>query len=256
MVSTLMGCASTGCTGYELTMNLDLENAGDSFTGWAPIGGASNAFTATFDGGAPGFTVSNLTIDNSSLDRVGLFGETGPGSVIRSVTLEDVRIYGDNFIGALVGRNAGSIIDSSATGNVWGSRSTGGLVGASIHPGGVIVGSTAGVEVWDSSGGDGFYMGGLVGLNGGPIIDSHATGNVIGEQWVGGLVGQNSGAGGVNRISGSTASGTATSTFYGLVGGLVGWNNGPISDSHATGDVSGYESVGGACWVEQWSRRH
>ena len=237
-----MGCAS-GCTGYELTMNLDLENAGDSF-GWEPIGGMSGAFTATFDGGAPDVTVSNLYID-SSVEGVGLFGATGRGSVIRNVALEDVRIYGDNFIGALVGRNSGSIIDSSATGNVWGSRSTGGLVGASIHPGGVIVGSTAGVEVWDSSGGDGFYMGGLVGLNGGPIIDSHATGNVIGEQWVGGLVGQNSGAGGVNRISGSTASGTATSTFYGLVGGLVGWNNGPISDSHATGDVSGYESVGG-----------
>ena len=59
MVSPLMGCAATGCTGYELTMNLDLASAGDSF-GWEPIGGMSGAFTATFDGGAPGFTVSNL----------------------------------------------------------------------------------------------------------------------------------------------------------------------------------------------------
>ena len=238
-----MGCAA-GCTGYELTADLDLENAGNSGTGWEPIGGMSGAFTATFDGGAPEITVRNLYID-SSVEGVGLFGTAGDGSVIRNVTLADVRIYGDNFVGALVGRNSGSIIDSSATGNVWGSRSTGGLVGASVHPGGVIVGSTAGVEVRDSSGGDGFYMGGLVGLNGGPIIDSHATGNVIGEQWVGGLVGWNSGAGGVNRISGSTASGTATSAFYGLVGGLVGWNNGPISDSHATGDVRGYDWVGG-----------
>ena len=110
--------------------------------------------------------------------------------MIRNVTLEDVRIYGDNFIGALVGRNSGSIIDSSATGNVRGSRSTGGLVGASIHPGGVIVGSTAGVEVTDSSGGDGFYMGGLVGLNGGPIIDSHATGDVMANSGLGGLLGR------------------------------------------------------------------
>ena len=243
MVSPLMGCAATGCVGYELTANLDLASAGDSVTGWAPIGGASNAFTATFDGGALGFKVSNLTI-NSSLDRVGLFGETGPGSVIRSVTLEDVRIYGDNFIGALVGRNAGSIIDSNATGNVSGAEDIGGLIGQSVQPGGVIVGSTAGVEVRDTSGGDGFYMGGLVGRNAGPIIDSHATGNVIGAQWVGGLVGENNGAGGVNRISGSTASGTVTGTADG-VGGLAGWNNGPISDSHATGDVSGVQWVGG-----------
>ena len=87
-----MGCAA-GCTGYELTANLDLENAGDSATGWEPIGGMSGAFTATFDGGAPGFTVSNLFI-NSSLDRVGLFGETGRGSVIRNVALEDVNVTG------------------------------------------------------------------------------------------------------------------------------------------------------------------
>ena len=113
MVSPLMGCAATGCVGYELTANLDLASAGDSVTGWAPIGGVSNAFTATFDGGAPGFTVSNLTIDNTSLDRIGLFGQTGRRSVIRNVTLEDVNVTGHIGAGALVGRNAGSIIDST-----------------------------------------------------------------------------------------------------------------------------------------------
>ena len=244
MVSPLMGCAATGCVGYELTANLDLASAGDSVTGWAPIGGASNAFTATFDGGAPGFTVSNLTI-NTSLDGIGLFGETGPGSVIRNVTLEDVNVTGHIRAGALVGRNAGSIIDSSATGAVSGAQYIGGLVGASVQPGGVIVGSTAGVEVTASSGGDGFYMGGLVGLNAGPIIDSHTTGDVSGVySYVGGLVGENKGVRGVNRISGSTASGAATGTGD-LVGGLVGWNNGPISSSHATGNVNGGNWVGG-----------
>ena len=61
---------------------------------------------------------------------------------------------------------------------------------------------------------------------------------------VGGLVGSNSGAGGVNRISGSTAGGAVTGTGD-FVGGLVGRNNGPISDSHATGDVNGGNWVGG-----------
>ena len=241
MVSPLMGCAATGCVGYELTANLDLASAGDSVTGWAPIGGASNAFTATFDGGAPGFTVSNLTI-NTSLNRIGLFGETGPGSVIRNVTLEDVNVTGHIRAGALVGRNAGSIIDSSATGAVSGTEDTGGLVGAIVHPGGVIVDSTAGVQV--TGGAAGSYTGGLAGFNKGLIIDSHATGDVTGVKWVGGLVGSNSGAGGVNRISGSTASGAVTGAAD-LVGGLVGWNNGPIIDSHATGNVNGVNWVGG-----------
>ena len=114
----------------------------------------------------------------------------------------------------------------------------------SVHPGGVIVGSTAGVEVTGMADGD--SIGGLVGLNGGPIIDSHATGNVDGVQWVGGLAGASFGAGGVNRISGSTAAGAVTGIGAGnQVGGLVGWNNGPISSSHATGDVNGVQWVGG-----------
>ena len=246
MVSPLMGCAATGCVGYELTANLDLASAGDSVTGWAPIGGASNAFTATFDGGAPGFTVSNLTIDNTSLDRIGLFGQTGRRSVIRNVTLEDVDIAGGTLTGALVGRNAGSIIDSHATGAVSGTEDTGGLVGAIVHPGGVIVDSTAGVQVTGRAAG--LFIGGLAGFNSGLIIDSHATGNVTGVKWIGGLVGSNNGAGGVNRISGSTAGGAVTGTgnlVGGLVGGLVGWNNGPIIDSHATGNVNGGNWVGG-----------
>ena len=236
-----MGCAATGCVGYELNANLNLHSAGDVVTGWEPIGGVSSAFTATFDGRAPGFTVSNLTIDDNALEGAGLFGATGPGSVVRNVTLADVNIVGLAFTGALVGRNSGSIIDSSATGVVSGLRSTGGLVGESVHLG-VIVGSTAGVQVTGRLGGT--YIGGLVGLNAGPIIDSHATGNVTGDERVGGLVGSNSGAGGVNRISGSTAGGAVTATGN-QVGGLVGLNNGPIIDSHAKGDVHGVQWVGG-----------
>ena len=99
-------------------------------------------------------------------------------------------------------------------------------------------------------------VGGLAGWNNGPIIDSHATGDVSGVKWVGGLVGSNYEAGGtyqetriykyggVNKISGSTASGVVTGTSE-FVGGLVGWNNGPISSSRATGDVFGMQRVGG-----------
>ena len=172
--------------------------------------------------------------------------------MIRNVTLEDVDIAGGTLTGALAGRTAGSIIDSHATGAVSGTEDTGGLVGAIVHPGGVIVDSTAGVQVTGRAAG--LFIGGLAGFNSGLIIDSHATGNVTGVKWVGGLVGSNNGAGGVNRISGSTAGGAVTGTGN-LVGGLVGWNNGPIIDSHATGDREWWELGWGTCWVEQWIRR-
>ena len=239
-----MGCAATGCVGYELNANLDLLSAGDGVTGWGPIGGVSSAFTATFDGGAPSFTIRKLFI-NSSLEGVGLFGQTGPGSVIRNVTLEDVDVGGGSFVGALVGRNWGSIIDSSASGAVDGRRSTGGLAGESVHPSGVIVGSTASVQVTGRADGTalgGAFIGGVVGLNTGLIIDSHATGTVSGVKRVGGLVGANNvakdGPEGTNRISGSTAAGAVTATSD-SVGGLVGENSGPIINSHATGNVNG-----------------
>jgi len=87
-------------------------------------------------------------------------------------------------------------------------------------------------------------VGGLVGMNGDPggsIDNSYSTGSVTGEDLVGGLVGMN--YGGIH-ISYSTVDVTGVSYW---VGGLVGRNisNGTISNSYATGEVSGGERVGG-----------
>ena len=147
-----------------------------------------------------------------------------------------------NLVGGLVGWNNGPISSSHATGDVDGATYVGGLVGSNYGADGVnrISGSTAGGAVT----GTGDLVGGLVGWNNGPISGSRAAGDVNGSATVGGLVGSNYGADGVNKISGSTASGAVTGTGY-SVGGLVGWNNGPISSSHATGTVSGSQTVGG-----------
>ena len=78
-----MGCPSDGCTGYELTANLDFDTDGDGDVdsdddywngggGWAPIGEAGTPFIADFKGNRR--TVSNLFIDRDSEDEVGLFG--------------------------------------------------------------------------------------------------------------------------------------------------------------------------------------
>ena len=247
VTSPPMGCPSA-CAGYELTANLDLASAGHRLYGWVPLGDDTTPFTATFDGA--NFTISNLFISRGfpgGMDNVGLFGVTGAGSVIRRVTLEDVDVTGDADTGALVGYNAeGSIRESSASGVVI-AFSGGGLVGENAS--GDIRGSAAQVDVTGSS--QSREIGGLVGRNSGTVRDSDATGNVSGFDYVGGLVGINFGAGGGNEISGSTASGTATATNGGRVGGLVGWNNGPIRDSHASGDVTGVatSTAGVVSWI-------
>ena len=88
------------------------------------------------------------------------------------------------------------------------------------------------------------YVGGLAGSNVGSISDSHATGAVTGSRdYVGGLVGVNSISG---TISGSRATGAVTGSRD-HVGGLAGSNRGgSISGSHATGAVTGdRDYVGG-----------
>lgn len=64
-------------------------------------------------------------------------------------------------------------------------------------------------------------------------------GNVSASQNVGGLVGYNQGT-----VSNSHATGTVVGTSN-YVGGLVGFNNGTISSSYATGEVDGASYVGG-----------
>jgi hypothetical protein len=113
---------------------------------------------------------------------------------------------------------------------------------------GVLVGVNFGkitncyVEGGSVSGED--YIGGMVGHNSGTIIDSYITVGVSGEHAVGGIAGGNSGT-----IINCYANGSVTG--YEHVGGLVGSNSGTISDfctisdCCASGSVTGYEDVGG-----------
>ena len=186
-----MGCPSEGCTGYELTANLDFDtdddgdvdsdddywNGGD---GWAPIGEADTPFIADFMGNRR--TVSNLFIDRDTEDDVGLFGAVD-SSRISGVTLAGADVTGRHAVGSLRGSSIyGTVIDSHATGQVSGQDEVGGLVGRTW---GTVWYSSAAVNV---SGND--AVGGLVGhqtLN--DTVASYATGNVEGMEAVGGLVG-------------------------------------------------------------------
>ena len=278
VTSPRMGC-SPSCSGYELVASVNLSAAGNPTMGWEPIGTTSDKFDTTFDGRS--LTLSNLTISRDGTNYVGLFGRTGTSSVIRNVTLARVDVTGEDWTGGLAGRNEGSISGVSVAGSVSGNNHVGGLVGANSGPisnshvsksggmgtvqglgavGGLvgtnlkrsganaITGSSASVDVT----GTGNTIGGLVGNNlAAPITDSHASGNVTGVNWTGGLIGSNydedvwnSTRVGRNAIRWSTASGDVAGGE--VVGGLAGFNNGPISDSDALGStVTGSDFTGG-----------
>ena len=233
--ATGMGCPSSGCTGYELDADIDLDVFPYNSSGWSPIGGWNRHFTATFDGN--GNTISGLSI-NSRGSYIGLFGYVGSAGVIRKVGLTGVNVIGGDSVGGLAGQNDGTIRESSATVEVPGTRGVsgtrnfvGGLVGANN---GTITASFATGAVHGTNS----HVGGLVGGSNGTITASYATGAASGSTVVGGLVGANTGA-----ISASYAIGAVSGTYN--IGGLVGSNSGSISVSYATGAVSTGDPNGG-----------
>ncbi len=177
----------SGCTGYELTADLDFGTWDSSHTyynggdHWNPIGFFSNTdaenkpYTGIFEGNR--HTISNLNIRRSSGGTnnrgFALFSTTSDGSEIRNVGLVDVDIQGQANTGSLIGRGEGRVYASWATGSVTGMGTVGGLV-AHTRSTSVIAASYSAVNVTATS-----NLGGLVGLHvGGDIIASYATGDV------------------------------------------------------------------------------
>ena len=265
------------CTGYELIISLDFANpnhyesgalnaawrpnsmANNSGTilpqtmadtgtnnGWEPIGTNSNAFNSRLEGN--GHTISNLYIRRSG--DVGLFGGTGSASVIRSVGVAAVQLYGsgaaDADIGALAGGSRGIIVASYASGAIAGSgnnNTLGGLVGTSRGGSSATVASYAAVSISHSGGHSNNIIGGLIGfadIGSFVIIASYTNAVIDGNGDIGGLFGQGHGdaiiratyAGGMLR-GGSGAD---------IIGGLVALgSNVTVVASYATATVDGGE---------------
>ncbi len=195
---------------YKLANNIDASetvswNAG---AGFSPVGTTlgnydaplTHPFTGSFNGN--GYIITGLTINRPtgiSPWGVGLFGAVGSAASISNVGLVNL-----NFTG-------------------YGTPYSGGLVGINY-------GTISNVYVTGSVT-DG---GGLAGCNYGTILNSYTKGTVTGSSSVGGLVGN-------NFTAGSIISSYSFSAVNGgpYLGGLVGSNDGNISSSYATGNVSG-----------------
>lgn len=217
--------------------------------GFEPIGMTGDAFTGTFDGA--GYTISDLFIDRSTTDYIGLFGDVD-GATITDCVLTGVDMTGDDKVGGLAGYvDDSTITGSSTTGDIKvGSESVGvgGLFGilknstvSSCYSTATVNGSTTAIEV-----------GGFVGWEYGNTITScYATGAVTANEEVGGFAGEMDGA---STYSKCYATGAVTSTgangdyMGGFGGGGISYTGLTFSKCYATGNVSstnGTNYIGG-----------
>ncbi len=232
-----MGCPREECLGYELTADLDFDtngngsaDSGDDYwndgSGWDPIGwnAFNGAFTGFFEG--RGHTISNLYINRSDTDEVGLFGKVRFSGLnrwalrgdIRHVGLIDVQVTGRSEVGGLVGANGVTVAACYVTGTVTGDSEVGGLVGSNFA--GTVVASYAAASVTGN-----YEVGGLVGQNfAGDILASYAVSNVTGDSEVGGLVGGN-----------AFGSGTATDSYWDV--DTSGQSDSAGGDGKTTGEM-------------------
>lgn len=126
---------------------------------WTPIGNFENRYTGTFDGG--GHTITGLTVNQKERGNVGLIGYLGSGGKVQNLTLENVNLNGNLYVGGVVG------------------YSNNGTVTACYNTSSTVNGS--------------YLVGGVVGQNNKGIVTAcyNASGSIYGEGTVGGVVGDN-----------------------------------------------------------------
>ncbi len=261
---------------YVLAANIDMQGID-----FIPISSSTGSFGGMFDG--KGHTISNLTVSGHA--NAGLFGFVKrlsgeyPHPVIENITLKNVYISGTNKTGALAGHMEGHARNIDVlNGNVSGSGGyVGGVVGYFGHYTAQTTFEMLGVTA-DSldvtSVGSFSYAGGIAGTAFASVMDSHVTGTatVESDQYAGGLLGESFDVNGCSStatvigkdyvgglvgrlvfyeeiakeyaITNSFATGDVSGSAS-LVGGLVGYAGGRIDGCHATGDVTGDNIVGG-----------
>ena len=209
--------------------------------GFKPIGDDTTKFEGSYDGF--GYKISNLTINRrfgfGNEIYVGLFGYA-KGSEIKSISLENVSIEGGLFVGGIAGRFEGIMSDSYSFGTVIGDSAVGGLIGSIGDFSDEI--STYITNSYSNGTVSGNGAGGLIGTNYSGLISNSFAGNQINGLFViGGLVGFNGGEIIQSYSTGNVGDASAST----LAGGVAGVNSGSISDSYATGNVSGNRKLGG-----------
>lgn len=194
----------------------------------------SRPFAGVFDGN--GHSISNLTINEIKRSYIGPFDKVdGINAQIKNLIVVDpnvIVIGSSNYVGSVVGSLSSGTVQNCFTvgGSIAGYNFVGGLVGSN---GGEIIQSS-----FSGTCSGNLDVGGLVGANAGIIRNSLAESSVYAEESVGGLAGVNG-----HLIMNSYCEGMVTGDSD--VGGLVGVNAEEIFDSYSATAVVGNNGVGG-----------
>lgn len=253
-LNSLQRVAQKMTDGDALSYNYVLKNDIDAsgLSTYNTIGSDDKSFRGTFDGN--GHTIVGLQANG------GLFGKLGSGAVVKNMNIAS-SVFTGNDTGDSVGavaaeNNGGSISGISGYGNtIKGSGgSIGGLVGKNY--GGISNSNDQSTVI----AGEGTVAGGIAGVNGtnadkGGTIDnvqsnSAVTTGVLDENKyasnLGGIVGKNEmllNKYNINNVSAHGITGKTGNTQ--TSGGIVGTNEGRISNAYNESIIHGSENIGG-----------
>lgn len=171
-----------GKTLINITLTGDITLTGE----WTPIGNYENRYTGTFDGND--HTITGLTVNQKERGNVGLIGYLGSGGKVQNLTLENVNLNGNLYVGGVVGySNNGTVTACTASGSINGKEYVGGIVGSNY------LGTVTACYNTSSTVNGSYLVGGVVGQNNKGIVTAcyNASGSIYGEVTVGGVVGDN-----------------------------------------------------------------
>jgi len=218
-----LGIVDVNITSTSKAGSLVGENSGGSIINCYSSGNVSGY---EYIGGLVGYNGGSITTSNSTCTVSGLSVDSWWGNLAG--------------IGGLVGYNSGSIAMSCSTGSVRGSEEVGGMVGEN---GGSVTASCSYSKVQGE-----VATGGLAGRHSsGNIVDCYAEGEVIGDWYVGGLVGSNGSPVMYGRTGAIHNCYAVTDVIQGRdVGGLLGLDwGGTIINSFWDIQKSGQTESGG-----------
>lgn len=254
---------------YNYVLKNDIDASGlvyaEGKSTYNTIGGGNTAFTGTFDG--DGHTIVGLQANG------GLFGKLGSGAVVK-----DINIVSSVFTGKETGASVGAVAAENNGGKISGISGYGNTVkGSSGYIGGLVGKNYGGITNSDDQStviaGANTVAGGIAGVNGGTFdwsnfeakigyidnVQSNSavtTAGLSADQYasnLGGIVGINekhelSVLGpemdtDIDNVSAHGVTGKAGSTK--ISGGIVGTNNGKLTNVYNESIIHGSESIGG-----------
>jgi hypothetical protein len=210
-------------------INATVSSTWNNSQGFNTIGNTSSSFSGTYDGG--GYHIVGMVVNRSAIMYGGMFGTVSSFGTLKNINLTGGSFYADMYVGSLAGEVLGTVTNCSSSAIVKAQKYAGGLIGIIGH------GITNSHATGNVTGGYSHSAGGLAASAGGGVISNcYATGQVNGGT-AGGLLG-----GAASEVMNCYATGEV----YGgsSAGGLIGSASKLVSDSYATGNVSG-GSVGG-----------